>query len=266
MAATSAGSRPTAETSTLPGVRAPNGPTRAAAGDGRAQPPSSRAPRRPGRPCRSERHGSRRSSTRRRSARRAAPTTRSPRGRPARSARRTRPRAPRPRARPCACTRARPRAYETDVTGRRSPRRKGPLRPRRRRPATPARTPLPSAWPRSFERDHELADQVAVPRDAQLAGPNSALCGPAVVCDRPVAFVPDVANLDLVVGRLRLVGRANLVAAAERAYRHALEAHLGVVREPPTEGLPVSAADGRVVHLDVLLEGAHGSRSSLTSP
>src|SRR5205823_14404618 len=158
-----------------------------------------------------------------RSARRGAPSTRPRRRRPPRRARRTRPRAPRPRGRPCACRRARPRALETDASERRSLRRRAPRPPRRRRPATLAHRPWPSVRRRSLERDHELADQVAVPGDAELTRTDALVGRPAVVGHGAVALVVHVPDLDLVVRRARLVGRADLVTATEGSHRHTFE-------------------------------------------
>src|SRR5439155_11906228 len=133
-------------------------------------------------------------------------------------------------------------------------------------PATLARRPRPSVSRRSLERDHELADQVAVPGDAKLA-PADALVGrPAVVGHSAAALVAHVPDLDLVVGRAQLVRRADLVTATERPHRHAFEANFGIVDEPAAESFPVAAAHGGVVGLDVLVERAHGSRSSRTNP
>src|SRR4051812_36205883 len=118
----------------------------------------------------------------------------------------------------------------------------------------------------SFERDHQLADQVAFPGDMQLSGTYAAVGRPAGVGDAPVALGPHVPDLDLVVGRARLVRCADLAAAVKGTDRNALEANLGVIREPAAEGVPVAAPHRGVVGCDVLVEEAHGSRSSRTRP
>src|SRR5262249_22984099 len=107
---------------------------------------------------------------------------------------------------------------------------------------------------RSFEGDHELANQVAVPGDPELAGPHALVGLPPVVGERPVAFLADVADLDLVVGGLRLVGGADLVSPAKRADRDSFETDLRIVGDPLGERSPIAAADSRVVDLDVAVE------------
>src|SRR5205085_9578553 len=98
-------------------------------------------------------------------------------------------------------------ARGTGPSGRLSPGRRAQLQRRDRWPPTRSDSAQPTAArSRSFERDHELADPPALPRQPELACTNARLLRPAVLGNGSVAVLSYRSDLQLIVGRARFVG------------------------------------------------------------